>query len=59
MVKLPLEDLGSKIRLSCPVERIVVESQRMRGVRVAGGEEIAADPWSATPTMSARHRPHN
>ena len=66
MVKL-LEDLGGKVRLSCPVERIVVESQRVRGVRVAGGEEIAADlvvcnsdvSWTYQKLIAPEHRPHN
>lgn len=39
------EELGGKFRLSSPVEEILVEpgSRRTHGVRLVGGEEIAAD----------------
>jgi phytoene desaturase len=36
-------DRGVEIRTSCPVERIEVEDGRARGVRLRGGEKVAAD----------------
>ena len=34
---------GAVLRCSSPVERILVQGGRVRGVRLAGGEELAAD----------------
>lgn len=42
MVKL-LEELGGKLHLNSPVERILVEKRRVTGLRLASGEEIATD----------------
>lgn len=42
MVRL-LEDLGGRLHLNRPVERILVERRRVTGVRLATGEEIPAD----------------
>ncbi|MDZ7771918.1 MAG: NAD(P)/FAD-dependent oxidoreductase [Balneolaceae bacterium] len=38
-----LEDHGGTLRTATPVEKILVEEGAVRGVRAAGGEEIAAD----------------
>jgi phytoene desaturase len=61
-----LEDLGGRVRLSCPVEQILVDGGRARGVR-AGGEQIAADlvvcnsdvSWTYQKLIAPEHRPHN
>jgi len=37
------EDLGGTLRLSAPVQRIIVDDDRARGVETAGGEVIPAD----------------
>jgi phytoene desaturase len=62
-----LGDLGGELRLSRPVEEIVIERGRARGVRVAGGEEIGADvvvcnsdvSWTYQKMIRPEHRPHN
>ncbi|MEA3215135.1 MAG: hypothetical protein QOJ19_1291 [Acidimicrobiia bacterium] len=38
-----LEDRGGRMHLATPVTRIVVEGRRVRGVRTAGGDVVAAD----------------
>jgi phytoene dehydrogenase-like protein len=43
-----LEELGGHVRCDAPVSEIVVEGRRARGVRLAGGETIAADAVVAT-----------
>lgn len=37
------QDLGGELRLSAPVERILVEAGRAKGVQLAGGETITTD----------------
>lgn len=62
-----IEDLGGEIRLASPVTRIHVENGRVRGVRTATGEDLAADlvvsngdlSWTYQHLIESRHRPHN
>jgi len=62
-----LGDLDGELRLGCPVEQILVDSGRARGVRLVGGEEIAADlvvcnsdvSWTYQKLIAPQHRPHN
>ena len=62
-----LGDLGVSVRLSSPVERIEIEQGRARGVRLAGGERLAADvvvsngdvAWTYRHLVEPRHRPRN
>jgi len=62
-----LGDLDGELRVGCPVEEILVDAGRVRGVRVAGGEEIAADlvicnsdvSWTYQKLIRPEHRPHN
>ena len=42
MVKL-LGELGGELRTSCAVDEVIVRKGRAAGVRLAGGEELAAD----------------
>ena len=42
MVKL-IEDMGGRVRFDAPVEEILVEDGRAVGVRLEGGEEMAAE----------------
>ena len=37
------EEMGGQLRVNAPVERILVEKRVAKGVRLASGEEIAAD----------------
>ena len=37
------EEMGGSLRVNAPVERILVDKRVAKGVRLAGGEEIAAD----------------
>ena len=37
------EEMGGTLRVNAPVERILVDKRVAKGVRLAGGEEIAAD----------------
>lgn len=37
------EEMGGRLRLNAPVERILVEKRVAKGVRLGNGEEIAAD----------------
>lgn len=60
-------ELGGEVRLSSPVEEILVEGRRARGVRLAGGERIAADlvvsnadvSWTYQRLVRPQDRPHN
>ncbi|MEW6272494.1 MAG: phytoene desaturase [Thermodesulfobacteriota bacterium] len=62
-----LDDLGGELRLSSPVEEILIERGRVRGVRVAGGDELPADlvvcnsdvSWTYQKMIRPEHRPHN
>lgn len=62
-----LGDLDATLRLDAPVEQIVVDAGKVRGVRLAGGEEIAADlvvcnsdvSWTYQKLIAPEHRPHN
>jgi phytoene desaturase len=38
-----IEGQGNEVRCDAPVERILVDGRRARGVRLAGGEELAAE----------------
>lgn len=52
------EELGGNLRLSTPVEEILVDegSRTTRGVRIAGGEEIAADAVVCNSDVAATYR---
>ncbi len=62
-----LTELGVELRLSTPVEEIVVRNGRAGGVRVADGTEIDADlvvcngdvSWTYQHLVHPRHRPRN
>jgi phytoene desaturase len=60
-----LDDLGVTVRLNAPVEEILIERGRARGVRLAGGERVPADlvvsngdlAWTYRHLIAPRHRP--
>jgi phytoene desaturase len=62
-----LHDLGAALRLNAPVEEILIEAGRARGVRLAGGERLDADlvvsngdvSWTYQHLIAPRHRPRN
>jgi phytoene desaturase len=62
-----LGELGVELRLGAPVEEITIAGGRADGVRLAGGERLAADlvvsngdvSWTYRHLVDARHRPHN
>jgi phytoene desaturase len=62
-----LADLGVELRLSAPVEEIVIRDGRARAVRLAGGATRDADlivcngdvSWTYQHLVDARHRPRN
>jgi phytoene dehydrogenase-like protein len=42
-VRAALEEAGGSVRCGAAVDRILVERGRVRGVRIAGGEDVSAD----------------
>jgi phytoene desaturase len=62
-----LGELGVTLRLGAPVEEITIADGRADGVRLAGGERLAAAlvvsngdvSWTYRHLVAARHRPHN
>jgi len=62
-----IEELGGTLRLSSPVEEILIEGGRARGVRLAGGEVLSSDivvcnsdvSWTYQNLVRPEHRPHN
>lgn len=62
-----LAELGVELRLSTPVEEIMVEDGNAHGVRIGGGVQIDADlivcngdvSWSYQHLVQPRHRPRN
>jgi phytoene desaturase len=61
-----VEDLGGELRLSSPVEEILVDRGRARGVRLRGGEVVESDlvvcnadvSWTYRHLIAPEHRPH-
>lgn len=57
-------DMGVDVRTNCPVEEICIENGRVRGVRLASGEQIQADlvisnadlPYTYRNLIDFRHR---
>jgi phytoene desaturase len=62
-----LDELGVELRLGTPVEEILVEAGRARGLRIAGGERLEGDfvvcngdvSWTYQHLIDRRHRPRN